>query len=115
MRQAIIWTNDSIIYWRIYASLGRDELTVIYIILEISIHVIIDDNVPDNKVHEANMGPTWVLSDPDGPHVGPMNLAIRAKYGCRCMFKTLSADIDKVLSRHIVRAIHLLLAALITW
>ena len=25
----------------------------------------------------ANMGPTWVLSDPDGPHVGAMNLAIR--------------------------------------
>ena len=23
------------------------------------------------------MGPTWVLSVPDGPHVGPMNLAIR--------------------------------------
>ena len=23
------------------------------------------------------MGPTWVLSAPDGPHVGPMNLAIR--------------------------------------
>ena len=23
------------------------------------------------------MGPTWVLSDPDGPHVGPTNLAIR--------------------------------------
>ena len=32
--------------------------------------------VPDNKVHGANMGPTWVLSAPDGPHVGPMNLAI---------------------------------------
>ena len=32
---------------------------------------------PDSKVHEANMGPTWVLSAPDGPHVGPMNLAIR--------------------------------------
>ena len=31
---------------------------------------------PDNKVHGANMGPTWVLSAPDGPHVGPMNLAI---------------------------------------
>ena len=27
--------------------------------------------------HGANMGPTWVLSAPDGPHVGPMNLAIR--------------------------------------
>ena len=32
---------------------------------------------PDNQVHEANMGPTWVLSAPDGPHVGLMNLAIR--------------------------------------
>ena len=31
---------------------------------------------PDTKVHEANMGPTGVLSVPDGPHVGPMNLAI---------------------------------------
>ena len=24
------------------------------------------------------MGPTWVLLDPDGPHVGPVNLTIRA-------------------------------------
>ena len=30
----------------------------------------------DSKVHGANMGPTWVLSSPGGPHVGPMNLAI---------------------------------------
>ena len=35
---------------------------------------------PDSKVHGANMGPTWVLSAPDGPHVGPMNLAIRLNY-----------------------------------
>ena len=27
-------------------------------------------------VHGANMGPTWVLSSPGGPHVDPMNLAI---------------------------------------
>ena len=32
---------------------------------------------PDSKVHGANMAPTWVLSAPYGPHVGPMNLAIR--------------------------------------
>ena len=36
---------------------------------------------PDSKVHVAHMGPTWVLSapggPPGGPHVGPMNLAIR--------------------------------------
>ena len=31
----------------------------------------------DSKVHGANMGPYWVLSAPDGTHVGPMNLAIR--------------------------------------
>ena len=31
---------------------------------------------PDSKVHMANMGPTWVLSAPGGPHVGPVNLAI---------------------------------------
>ena len=32
---------------------------------------------PDNKIHGANMGPTWVLSAPGGSHVGPTNLAIR--------------------------------------
>ena len=32
---------------------------------------------PDSKIHRANMGPTWVLSSPDGHHIGPMNLAIR--------------------------------------
>ena len=31
---------------------------------------------PDSKVHGANMGTTWDLSAPGGPHVGPMNLAI---------------------------------------
>ena len=34
------------------------------------------DTIPDSKVHRANMGPTWVLSAPDGPHVGSTNLAI---------------------------------------
>ena len=33
-------------------------------------------SVPDGKVHGANMGPTWILSSPGGPHIGPMNLAI---------------------------------------
>ena len=31
---------------------------------------------PDSKVHGANMGPTWVLPAPYGPHVGPMNFTI---------------------------------------
>ena len=33
-------------------------------------------HIPDSKVHGANMGPTWGQQDPDGPHVGNMNLAI---------------------------------------
>ena len=35
-------------------------------------------DLPDSKVHGANMGPTWVLSAPGGSHVSPMNLAIWA-------------------------------------
>ena len=31
---------------------------------------------PDGKVHGANMGASWVLSAPGGPHVGLMNPAI---------------------------------------
>ena len=47
---------------------------------------------PDSKVHGANMGPTWVLSSPDGPHVGPMNLAIRA---LASMPSAMANQIDK--------------------
>ena len=46
-----------------------------------SIHIpngiIMLDTIPDSKVHGANMGPTWVLSTPDEPHIGPLSLAIR--------------------------------------
>ena len=54
---------------------------------------------PDSKVHGANMGPTWVLSAPDGPHVGPMKLAIREDYECVYCMKELAADI--VLWQHV--------------
>ena len=33
-------------------------------------------DLPDSKVNGANLGPTWVLPAPDGPHIGPMILAI---------------------------------------
>ena len=36
---------------------------------------------PDSKVHGDNKGPNWVLSAPDGSHVGPMNLTIRVVFG----------------------------------
>ena len=40
------------------------------------VDAILEKNTPDSKVYGANMGPTWVLSAPDGPHVGPMSLDI---------------------------------------
>ena len=57
-------------------------------------------SIPDSKVHRANMEPTWVLSAPDGPHIGPMNLVIRGMLcfaiatpamlgACRYMYKWL--------------------------
>ena len=41
---------------------------------------VASDAFPDSKVHGANMEPTWVLSAPDGSHIGPMNLAIRVYF-----------------------------------
>ena len=52
---------------------------------------------PDSKAHGANMGPTWVLSAPDGPHVVPKNLAINVvsistKWSYHCFRRWLDAD-----------------------
>ena len=41
---------------------------------------LIDLSYPYSKVHGANMEPTLALSAPDGPHLSPMNLAIRVCY-----------------------------------
>ena len=47
---------------------------------------------PDSKVHAAHMGPTWVLSAPGGPHVGPVNLAVReGMYHLPCITNVLYA------------------------
>ena len=39
--------------------------------------VLKPEEIPDSKVHGAYMGLTWGRQDPGGPHVGPMNFAIR--------------------------------------
>ena len=44
-----------------------------------SVAMLLNMHNPDNKVHGAAMGPTWVLSAPDGQYVGPMNLTIRVR------------------------------------
>ena len=59
---------------------------------------------PDSKVHGANMGPIWVLSAPDGLHVGPTNLAIRV-----IRWQLLAPDI------HIVSSTPCILRVLNRW
>ena len=44
---------------------------------------------PDSKIHGANMGATWGRQDPGGPHVGPMNLAIRELISCAKNFSSI--------------------------
>ena len=41
------------------------------------------------------MGPTWVLSAPDGPHVGPTNLAIRVVF-CERIHRSPLDSLTKV-------------------
>ena len=43
------------------------------------------------------MGPTWVLSATDGPHVGPVNLAIRDLMGIK---HSLAFDIEQPLKSY---------------
>ena len=68
-RQTITWTNADLLS-KVFC--GKHLRAVSQVALMNLTH-----NSPDSKVHGANMGPTWVLSAPDGPHVFPMNLAIR--------------------------------------
>ena len=67
-KQTLIWykTYWSHIKWAIHAiNTGAT-----------SIQRATTTSIPDSKVHGANMGPTWVLSAPDGPHFGSVDLAI---------------------------------------
>ena len=97
-RRQAITTNAEPVHWRIYAALGGDtwmcwfvwrnrQMFLIPSIpcesdrLSYLINYVTDNGqvaqgvIPGRKVHGASMGPTWVLSAPDGPHFGPMNLA----------------------------------------
>ena len=71
-------------FWRLFNvdryTCKENKTMYVYIYINstlswISAWDIIDGN-PNSKVHVANIGPTWVLSAPDGPQVGPMNLTI---------------------------------------
>ena len=46
----------------------------------------------DSKVCVTNMVPTWVLSPPDGPHVGPINHASWVTYWATNLIVTFMAS-----------------------
>ena len=66
--QVIIWTDINEHFW-----IGRTWHNWKYMTGMITI----PPSFPKSKVHGANIGPTWVLSPPGGPHVGPINLAVK--------------------------------------
>ena len=66
----------------------------------LGVWVFPSDSPPDSKVHGANMGPTWVLSAPDGPHVGPMNLALLSGSGLVRMLDASCAVCNNLLFVH---------------
>ena len=67
------------VFWKMAAILSRPQcVNTILALVQIMAWCWPAKIHPDSKVHGAKMGPTWVLSTPDGPHVGPMNLAIGA-------------------------------------
>ena len=69
----------------------------------------------DSQVHVSHLGPTWVLSAPGRPHVGPMNLAIRTVIAlclsilvrsCRWRHGLLTNTIVRMTSYGIVKSVH---------
>ena len=58
-------------------SLTHSGLVMPYGNIDLGQNIGSRNGFPDSKVHGSNIGHTWVLSAPDGPHVGPVNLAIR--------------------------------------
>ena len=55
-------------------------LSVMFIWKQPAVVFVTATDYPDSKVHGAYMWPIWGQQDPGGPHVGPMNLAIRVVY-----------------------------------
>ena len=66
-------------HWQVHLHIIRNKFYFLTPFLSLLMPIVHQQTVPASKVNGANMGPTWVLSAPDGPHVGPMNLVIR---GC---------------------------------
>ena len=81
-RQAIIWANDGMVYWRIYASLGLSDLRfdlfnlVIVVLHATSIHraILNDDIIPTLVTLNHWNSPINCMLMPLLGHLGPLLL-----------------------------------------
>ena len=78
-KQESSWTLASLVALQIYIVIKHKDVALFAVCIKAMLltGVHLSVKIPDSKVHGANMGPIWVLSAPGGPHVGPMNLAIK--------------------------------------
>ena len=69
----------------LYALLHHRHWNIWGLIQYKDVFLPVSKTYPDTKVHVANMGHTWGWEDPGGPHVGPINFAIRVIIDIRWM------------------------------
>ena len=74
--KCMFWTNVSCGIFTVNPKVWIPPATIRYVSTD-NILVSWASMIPDNKVYVAHMGPTWFLSAPGGPHLGPMNLDIK--------------------------------------
>ena len=70
---------------------------------------------PDSKLRGANMGPTWVLAAPDGPHVALMNLTIREGFLILICSISCEAAAPHPLLIHNIGSLHALAPGRFEW
>ena len=79
----------STIYMHWYGPLTRKQVYSMWqIITSHKRHMPLQ--IPDSKVHGANMGPVWGWQDPGAPNIGPMNFAIWDCIACVEMIYVIS-------------------------
>ena len=89
----VIWNVCETIEWQTVFLVYLVKYALNFVVF-ISCGCIIIIN-PDSKVNGANMGPTWVLLAPDGPHVGPLTLLSGNRF-TMCLLEIVVDYVDLV-------------------
>ena len=86
-RQAIIWTNDDLVYWRIYASRGLDELRVMsqWVKGWNPVHI-------DRGISHVNMFNTMTVDDMGPDPASSHNIMFMKRKICHCF---LPIDVEE--------------------